>query len=470
MMKYDYLLSPAAQQALQAALAQPLPQAFRLNTLKRDDVQGLAAQYGWQVEPVPFCSTGWVVRESAATPLSHTYEYRMGQYFIQEAASMLPVELFDFEATPAPVILDMAAAPGGKTTHLVSSINDTGIVIANDSSKNRLGSLRSNLRDWSAGSTAVTNLYGEMFGRLYPDTFDKVLLDAPCSMENLHTDMREISDQERKSLSERQTRLLMSALEAVRPGGEVVYSTCTLSPEEDEGVVDTVLRRYGRYVSVKPVSERLPVEAPGLLADGARAFLPEVAQAVRLWPHLYHTAGFFAVALLKHDSWSTENNQDAPEVDRRQKTFADKFTRLSKRDHRILSERLLDFGFDLEAFTRCYQFDLYKLSEKIFAIPAQFPRLFNTLAFSQVGLLLAELQGDTVIPSHELVTRCPTDFEDRHTLPQDAVEGWLVGRDVPNSFKAEGALILQDEMGRFIGVGLAQHKRIRNLLPTRVKS
>ena len=160
---------------------------------------------------------------------------------------MLPPELFDYDSVEPELVLDLAASPGGKTTHLVDKLGDRGLVIANDASRSRIQALRLALERWGAINIAVTCQPGELFGAWYPGVFDKVLIDAPCSMEGLRTaeshPMRPVTGRERESLSSRQVRLLTGALKAVRVGGQVVYSTCTLAPEEDEAVLLAIKQR-----------------------------------------------------------------------------------------------------------------------------------------------------------------------------------------------------------------------------------
>ena len=165
----------------------PLPIAMRINLLKTDiDVlkNDWAKYYGWEVKPVPLCPSGYRISSAENAP-SQTIEHKLGYYYIQESASMLPGELFGFKGTQRPLILDMAAAPGGKTTHLIDRIQERGLVIANDASRSRIPALRVVLKNWGAINQAVTCMQGEWFGSAYPDTFDAVLLDAPCSMQGL---------------------------------------------------------------------------------------------------------------------------------------------------------------------------------------------------------------------------------------------------------------------------------------------
>ncbi|MGH2592120.1 MAG: NOL1/NOP2/sun family putative RNA methylase, partial [Anaerolineae bacterium] len=296
---YRHLLSLTDLAQIEASIQRPLLPDLRINTLKigvDEARQAWPAWYGWDVQPLPFCSTGWRIADGGAE-LSRTIEHRMGFYYIQDAASMLPAEMFRFEEESRPLVLDMAASPGGKTTHLACKINDTGLIIANDTSGGRIGALRSNLQDWGAISTAITNYPGERFGNWFPEVFDKVLLDAPCSGESLRTaerrKSRPVSTKEREQLHQRQARLLTSAFQALKPGGQVAYATCTLAPEEDEAVVEALLNLYPQQATVEAVDRILPIPAPGLASDGERAFHPQVPRAVRLWPHLYDTSGFF---------------------------------------------------------------------------------------------------------------------------------------------------------------------------------
>ena len=209
--RYRTLLSAHDFALLQAAIARRLPPALRVNTLKIDvDAarQTWPVKYGWQVQPVPFCESGWQISGNEEA-LSRTIEHRTGFYYIHDAASMLPAELFTFDRE-FPLILDMAASPGGKTTHLISKIADRGVVIANDSSSGRIAGLRSNLQSWGTLSSALTSYPGERFGEWWPDTFDYVLLDAPCSGESLRTAERRktrfVSPKERLQLQQRQIK------------------------------------------------------------------------------------------------------------------------------------------------------------------------------------------------------------------------------------------------------------------------
>jgi 16S rRNA (cytosine1407-C5)-methyltransferase len=473
--KYRGLLSGEEFARLEAALQKPLETALRINPLKVDPDQALEdwkQRYAWQVRRVPYCDTGWWVSHSPA-PVSQTIEHRLGFYYIQDAASMLPVELFDWQTSAGPLVLDMAASPGGKTTHMVSKTGDRGLVMANDSSRSRITALRLVLQTWGAASSVVTSFPGEKFGDWFPETFDRVLLDAPCSMHNLRsTDShpaRPISDKERASLATRQAHLLASAFMAVKPGGQVVYSTCTLAPEEDEGVLQALLNQFPGMVRVENVRQRLPVPAPGLASDGEQIFDPQVRHAARLWPHLYDTSGFFAVLITKLDSLNLP--AQPPPYRALEKNGLEGIT---VREENALEQQLSDeFGYDLSSSLERHSLSLWKRGGAIFAIPEPFIQQFRNFPFEAAGLLLGEetLQGFQL--SHEWVARFSQQFKQgRYCLPEEAVAGWLRGEDIHglplDGFPAGRMVVVVDRQDRLLGRGKLQAQRLKNLLPRRL--
>ena len=416
---------------------------------------------------MPFCNTGWQIVEGG-DELSRTIEHRTGMYYIQDAASMLPAEMFAYEVE-RPLVLDMAASPGGKTTHLACKTNDSGLVIANDTSSGRIGALRSNLRDWGAIGASVTQFPGERFGQWFPEAFDAVLLDAPCSGESLRTAERRrtrpVSDTERRQLSKRQLNLLISALQAVKPGGQVVYATCTLAPEEDEAVLDALLTRYPAQAGIEAVERILPTPAPGLAADGETTYHPEIRHAVRLWPHLYDTSGFFAALVRKRDSLPVQPS--TPPTRTLEQTG---FTKLTRAEHAEVAGRLRsEFGFDLNALIERQALELWKRGKSVHAFPELFLARFADLPCAGVGLLIGE-RSDDFVPSHEFAARFSAQFGARRLcLDDDRVDKWLAGYDLREPgiapYPAGTIVLVDDSRGRFLGRGKVLRDRIRNMLP-----
>ena len=467
--RYCALLSEVEAERLARAMERPLLSGIRVNTLKVDAEMGRGEwsdRYGWRTRPVVFCAAGWQIVEQERSP-GKTLEHRTGLYYIQNAASMLPVEMFHFEQN-RPLILDMAAAPGGKTTHLACKSNDGGLVIANDISAKRIPALRSNLQDWGVMGAAVTNYPGRRFGSWFPDTFDKVLLDAPCSGESLRAaewrKSRVVSATERQALHRRQVSLLTSGLQALKPGGEAVYATCTMAPEENEAVLDALLKAHHPRITIETVEHVLPTPAPGLASDGEHEFHPQVSRAARLWPHLYDTSGFFAALIHKHDVIPAQVHP--PPSRPLAKTGLEV---LGEREQGEVMEGLLAaVGFDLGAVLEQQALVLYKREQSVYAIPELFLSHFSDFPCVAVGMLVGSWAKQGFIPSHELAARfAPRFAHGRMAISGEQARVWLAGRDLRGAEAAGTVIVLEDGQGRFLGLGKVLEGRIRNLLPRR---
>jgi 16S rRNA (cytosine1407-C5)-methyltransferase len=457
--------------AILEEIQQPLPPAIRLNPLKTDSdtLAGLSQRYGWQTEPIAWCAEGYRL-PSATTSPGGTLEHHMGQYYIQEAASMLPPELFYFSGIDQPLVLDMAASPGGKTAHLISRIGDHGLVIANDSSADRIQALRLVLLTWGGLHQAVTQFPGERWGEWYPETFDAVLLDAPCSMQGLrgaesHT-IRPITDREITGLARRQLALLTSALQAVKPGGQIVYSTCTLTPEENEGVLDHLLRAFPDMVRVENMSSRIPTPAPALTtAPDGSVYEYQIANALRLFPHRLHTAGFFAARLTKTASIASPTSP-APNRPISRAGFQPLGTLDAKQ---IVSLFIDAYGFDLSQFCEADDMVLWQRDQTVHLFPAQFLDRFAGLPVSLLGMPMGDWQGSTFVPSHEWAARfgrqCRTGWS---SLDDNQAQRWLAGADIETSAENLPPIcLIKDNTGRFIGRARVGHGKLKNLLPRR---
>ncbi len=468
--QFKPLLDEAEYAALLSEVDKPLPVAFRLNPLKMiaDGAQGLARRYGWSLAPIPFCSEGFRVMDAASVAVSATLEHKNGAYYIQEAASMLPVELFNFMDSEEDLTLDLAASPGGKTTHLVARQRDRGLVIANDSSPSRIQALKVVLQHWGATNTAVTRFPGEKLGGWFANTFDRALIDAPCSMQGLRTadshETRPVTDKESRALAQRQTALLTSALQAVKLGGEVVYSTCTLLPAEDEGVVDAVLTRFKGAVKLVNVANKLPSLAPGIQRVGDQPYLNDMRSVVRLWPHRMQTAGFFACLLQKTDEFGLKE-VDPPTHSMEAAGF---FELNSKETAAFAADFDTRFGFDLAQDLERSRRVLVRRDQRVFIFPRLLLERFRDLPVQSAGMLLGEWEGDQFIPSQEWVTRfgagCARVLT---TLEDDLFNRFCMGEDIPDfadrSDSPSDFRVVVDSTGRIVGRGRAMSGKLKNL-------
>ncbi|HEC63223.1 MAG TPA: RsmB/NOP family class I SAM-dependent RNA methyltransferase [Candidatus Acetothermia bacterium] len=277
-------------EAFLSSLERPLPIVIRTNTLRitPGELRRRLEARGFQVSPLPWYEGLFQVEGDI--PIGNTLEHWLGYYYVQEATQTLPV--LALAPRPGERVLDLCAAPGGKATQIAQHMRDEGLVVANDPSPKRLRALLANLYRLGVRCAVVTECLGEKFPG--EGEYDRVLVDAPCSGEGTvrrHPHLRKGAPLGLiRRLASLQKKLLCRALQLVRPGGIVVYSTCTLAPEENEGVVRHALDQgLGRLIPWEP-----PVpHARGLPGFGKEEYGQELKRAVRLYPHHFDSEGGF---------------------------------------------------------------------------------------------------------------------------------------------------------------------------------
>ncbi len=278
--------------ALTQGFKQVLPdKSFRINTLKapKDLIKRLEDK-GVVVKKIDFLKNGYTYHSKFS--LGSTLEYLMGYIYLQEAASQVPVEVLS--PSEEDVVLDMAASPGSKTTQLASMMNNKGLVYAVEKDKRRISSLVNNLERCGVSNTMVFNMNALDVKKLGVE-FDKILLDAPCSgnfcVEEDFFNKRKVSDFSNRSAL--QKRLLEEACDVLKKDGVLVYSTCSLEPEEDEEVVSWALKNLPLDIIPLEVGDRGVAEFYGKEYD------KRVIGCSRFWPHRHKTQGFFVARFKK---------------------------------------------------------------------------------------------------------------------------------------------------------------------------
>jgi 16S rRNA (cytosine1407-C5)-methyltransferase len=233
-------------------------------------------------------------------------------------------------------------------------------------------------------------------------------------------------------------------------------------------VLDALLKLYPHQATIEVVDQILPMPAPALASDGERAFHPQVSRAVRLWPHLYDTSGFFAAKIGKRGAVDVQLS-DPPA----RSLQSAGFVRTSGRETAGVCDYLLQvYGFDFEAVAERQALALWENQGVVYAIPDLFLAHFPDLPCVATGMRVGEWSKGVFAPSHELVARFSAQFVDcRLTLADDQVAVWLGGRDlrgVKAHHPSGATILLEDERGRFLGLGQVQSNRIKNLLPRRL--
>jgi NOL1/NOP2/sun family putative RNA methylase len=269
-------------------LRTPRRQSLRLNPLRGGTQEALTElrEAGWQGRQYPWYVDGYTI-ESAMEPVRDSPAVSEGRVFIQNAASWLPVLALDPQ--PNDTILDVCAAPGGKTSHIAALTANQAHIWANDNSRARLAKLQANMRRLGVSIEQYT-LYDAttLTRKLQGQQFDRILLDAPCSGEGLmnlskDTDVATWSVAHIKRLQQLQKRILSQSWQLLKPGGVLVYSTCTMAPEENEAVVDYLLRTHSDAHTM-PLDLKPPNRIPTVREWNGRVFAPDVGNCVRLQP------------------------------------------------------------------------------------------------------------------------------------------------------------------------------------------
>ena len=259
------------------SLQRPRAVALRFNPMK-----GRAPKLDFVGERVPWEPMGYYY-DPQARPGLHVY-HEAGVYYLQEASAMAPVALLDPQ--PGERVLDLCAAPGGKSTQIAGRMRGEGLLLCNEYSPKRAKILSQNVERLGIANAIVTNETPLSLSRRLPDFFDRVLVDAPCSGEGMfrkeEAAVTDWSPETVEMCARRQDEILDCAAGLVKPGGRLVYSTCTFAPQEDE---EAVLR----FLDAHPDFAPEPVEAPWFAESGPAMY--------RLWPHKLLGEGHFASVL-----------------------------------------------------------------------------------------------------------------------------------------------------------------------------
>jgi len=435
-----------------AACQRPLRRSLRVNTLKISvaDFLTLVQGYDWRLEPIPWCSEGfWIDRDDEALRLGSAAEHLSGLFYIQEASSMLPVSaLFANRETPHRV-LDVAAAPGSKTTQIAALLGNRGGIVANEYSASRVKVLHANLSRCGVKDVALTHFDGRIFGAALPESFDAILLDAPCSGEGVVRKdpdaMSNWSPESVTNIATTQRELLDSAFHALAPGGVLVYSTCTLNAQENQQTINHLLATYGDAVSIEPLGELFPGAEKALTAEG---FL-------HVFPQIYDSEGFFVARLRKNHTIPA-----LPKPSYQVGKFP--FTPLSAKDAALVTQAANASGLKWDDTSK-----LWARDKEIWLFPAELEALIGKVRFSRIGLKLAERFPKGFRWQHEAVIALTARDNSPHTFELNAelAQEWFHGRDLypPQLPQCDECIVTYQQQP--LGIAKRIGSRIKNNLP-----
>jgi len=274
---------------------------IRINTLKSsiDEVKA-KLEGSWNLTQVPWCKEGfWIeFKDGKRFDIGNLPEHQLGQVYVQDAASMIPPVVLGPE--PGEKVLDLCAAPGSKTSQLSQYMQNKGILIANDSSGKRIKALGLNLQRCGVSNAVITIMHGKDLTRKEGE-FDRVLVDAPCSGTGTIRRNYKIAEMWSPGLVKRmaatQYNLITAGFRALKKGGIMVYSTCTLEPEENEFIVDRLLKE-NEDAELIEISLNINKSAAITSYDGTD-LSPQINKCLRINPQDNDTEGFFVAKIIK---------------------------------------------------------------------------------------------------------------------------------------------------------------------------
>lgn len=277
-----------------------LNKSIRTNTLKITvaELKKRMEAQGFTLYPIPWCKEGFWMK-GHRTDFGNLIEHTLGYFYIQESASMIPAVVL--QPMPGEVVLDMCASPGSKTTQMAAMMENSGILVANDISGDRMKPLGINLQRMGIFNVVENKSMGQSLMRMQTK-FDRILIDAPCSGTGT---IRKSPDTLQvwnplmvRRLSMQQKALLETAFFMVKEGGTLVYSTCSVEPEENEGVIDYLVTKYPGKVAVEEIQLDIKRSTP-ILQFEKNSYNAEVGKCLRIWPQDNNTEGFFVAKLRK---------------------------------------------------------------------------------------------------------------------------------------------------------------------------
>ncbi len=351
--------------------------AIRVNTLKIP-VDKYLKITPFKLKPIPWVKEGFYYMEDEQDRPGKHPHYHCGLYYIQEPSAMIPVEVL------APVagdkVLDISAAPGGKSTQIAAKLQGEGVLVANDISPKRTKALVKNIEIFGVKNAIVTNEEPRKLAAKFVEYFDKILVDAPCSGEGMfRRDPKAIKSWDEFSVQEccsMQKDILQWIPKLLKPGGRLVYSTCTFSPEENEGTIDWFLKEY-------PEFEIEAIEGIEGLDRGRPEWIGasnQLTKAGRAWPHKINGEGHFVACLRKKENLTVSSS----------KPF-------------VLNKKELDefYKFADENLRIDFNERLHRAGNRLYVIPEDIPELTG-INVVNTGLYMGEFLKNRFEPSQAL--------------------------------------------------------------------
>ncbi len=426
--------------------------ALRINTLKID-IQNFLSFSPFKLDKVPWTEDGFYYSHPDQ-PGKHPY-HEAGLYYIQEPSAMAVSYVLD--SRPGEKVLDLCAAPGGKSTHIAAAMKNTGLLISNEIHPSRAKILSQNIERMGIKNAIVTNESPSSLASRFVGYFHRILVDAPCSGEGMFRKnplaCDEWSPNNVTMCAARQLDILDDAQKMLAPGGILVYSTCTFSPEENERVIERFLTKYNDFELIDS-----PISFEGF--DRGRIQWTEtkevnVDQTIRLWPHRLQGEGHFIAVMRKKDGWET------PPI---RTTFEDAQSRkleLSKDDMKYYME------FANRYLKTAVKESLIKFGQQLYWLPSKGIPSLKGLKVIRPGWHLGTFMKKRFEPSHALALSL-NESHIKQSISFDSsspsMEAYLRGESIPVPENYKGWVLVMVN-GYSIGWGKASNGILKNHYP-----
>lgn len=421
--------------------------ALRINTLKKREKSDRAAQdLPFLLTPVPWTDCGYYY-DASCRPGKHVL-HEAGVYYIQEASAMAPVVYL--EARPGEKVLDLCAAPGGKSTQMAAAMQNEGILVCNEVYPARAKILSENIERMGIVNALVTNETPERLAERFLGYFDRVLVDAPCSGEGMFRKNEEAgkewSQQNVALCAERQDAILDCAAGMLRPGGRMVYSTCTFAPQENEGSVSRFLKRHPEFAIIE--AKKMSGMSSGVPKWGEEK-TKGLEDTIRLWPHKLRGEGHFIAVLQKEGEWTGEVAS---------KKLSVHTPDLEKND----CEAFVEFA---QTYLKAELFGkLLRYGEQLYLVPEQAPDI-QKLKVLRPGLHLGTLKKNRFEPAHALALALSAqETAYSRELSMEEAAAWVRGEALRTEDGEKGWYLMSVE-GYSIGWGKLAGGMLKNHYP-----
>lgn len=396
---YQQILGESRAEKFFEYCQKPLKKCVRVNTLKYSVEKFLdeGKKRNWDLEPIPWCKDGFYLErdQEDRNALGNLLMHTAGGIYVQEASSMLPVEaLFmghENEDFTGKILCDVASSPGSKTTQIASQLNNNGLLIANEISSSRLKALYSNIERCGVENIILTNYDGENLCSMLPQMLDYILLDAPCTGEGTvrkdRNALKNWQPHDAVTISHLQKKLIVSAFNALKQGGELVYSTCTLAKEENQEVVEYLQEKFPDEVEIISLENLFPGAEKSITPEG---FL-------HIWPEIYDSEGFFVAKVRR---------KNAPRLEEKKVYGKSPYEKLSKKQTAEVQKFFRDtWGFILPEDRKCW-----KKENTIWLFPARSEEIFSRIKGDRIGIPLVTIHKKGWVTHHEAAVSLGKNF------------------------------------------------------------